>query len=599
LKRRQVVKAGAAYLVVAWLAVQGASIGFPAFDAPAWVLRVFILVALLGFPVTLVMAWVFEVTPSGMQLDPVKQGTKRMVAIAVALAALAIAWFFYGQASVPPGKVEVAEGTAGASRPKAAPTNPAINPKSIAVLAFTDLSPQHDQEYFSDGMAEEILNALAQVKDLKVAGRTSSFFYKGKNVDIRQIGKALGVAHVLEGSVRKQGDKVRITAQLIQTSDGTHLWSKPYDGDLKDVFKLQEDIARAITDELEVVLADEQKTRLVPVATNSPEAYALYLKATSTFDRRDGPHLAEAAQQLQQAVALDPNYARAWSRLAAVQLVLPTYVGLAPSSSRDRVDEAAKKAIALDPKLAEPWAVLGMRDSYGAGDLLEQRSDFETALRIDPEDVTTNFWFGLSLLRSGYRKQGLARIDHALAIDPMVPNVMRWRGIIALRSGDYDTAEQFLKRAQAAGLKLASRELSELEARRGHLDQARQLWREGTGSLLMRLPPEAADVLPAGIYGGDAAARQRAVDLIEASLAKPGEISGLVPFALAKLGHGARAMEVLQTRVKGDNSDFLVLLFSPEGDSMRALPEYQDFVRKQGFPALWAKYGPPDTGAPK
>src|SRR6478736_5791785 len=135
-------------------------------------------------------------------------------------------------------------------------------------------------------MAEEILNALAQVKDLKVAGRTSSFSYKGKNVDLREVGRALGVAYVLEGSVRKQDDKVRITAQLIRTDDGTRLWSKPYDGDLKDVFKLQEDIARAITDELEIVIAEGQQ--LVPVATTSTEAYALFLRATATFDKRDG-----------------------------------------------------------------------------------------------------------------------------------------------------------------------------------------------------------------------------------------------------------------------------------------------------------------------
>ncbi len=141
-----------------------------------------------------------------------------------------------------------------------------VSSKSVAVLPFTDLSPAHDQEYFSDGMAEEILNALAQVKDLKVAGRTSSFFFKGKNEDLRTIGRTLGVANVLEGSVRKQGDVVRITAQLIQVSDGFHLWSKTYDGDLKDVFELQERIARAITDQLQIVIAGAQKSRLVPVA---------------------------------------------------------------------------------------------------------------------------------------------------------------------------------------------------------------------------------------------------------------------------------------------------------------------------------------------
>ena len=149
------------------------------------------------------------------------------------------------------------------------------------MLPFLDLSPSHDQGYFSDGMSEEILNALAQVKDLKVAGRTSSFYYKGRNENLRTIGKTLGVANILEGSVRKQGDKVRITAQLIQVSDDTHLWSHDYDGNLSDVFALQDNIARAITDQLKVVLIGEQKTRLVQVGTTNTEAYNLYLKAAT------------------------------------------------------------------------------------------------------------------------------------------------------------------------------------------------------------------------------------------------------------------------------------------------------------------------------
>jgi TolB-like protein len=157
---------------------------------------------------------------------------------------------------------------------------PAPDPKSIAVLAFTDLSPKHDQDYFSDGVSEEILNALVRVQDLKVAGRTSSFYYKGKNVDLRTIGKALGVAHVLEGSVRTQGERVRITAQLIRTTDGIHLWSKDFDGTLDDVFKLQDRVARAIVDELKPMLVGDQKTQLVAQATSDPEAYRLYLQAS-------------------------------------------------------------------------------------------------------------------------------------------------------------------------------------------------------------------------------------------------------------------------------------------------------------------------------
>ena len=596
LKRRQVFKAGAAYLVVAWLAVQGASIGFPAFDAPPWVLRVFILVALLGFPVTLVMAWVFEMTPEGPQLDPVKKGTKRMVAVAVCLAVLALAWFFYGQASVHPNEKTVPIDAAGAAvgRDPAAST-PAVasmGPKSIAVLAFADLSPGKDQEYFSDGMSEEILNALAQVKDIKVAGRTSAFFYKGRNVDLREIGRALGVAHVLEGSVRKQGEKVRITAQLIRTADGTHLWSKAVDGDLKDVFKLQEDIARAITDELEVVLAEGQQ--LVPVATENPEAYALFLKATSTFDHRDGLHMAEAAQQLEQAVKLDPAYARAWSRLAAVYLVLPTYTGTEAKGLRPQLLDAAHKAIALDPKLAEPWAVLGLATSQDASNYVQGREYFEKALAIDPDDVTTNFWFGLSMIRSGYRKAGIARVEHALAVDPMLPNALRWRGVAYLRDGDIDGAEQFLKRAHATGLVISGRELAEVAGGRGDFAEARKMFVFGTAGVFSRLPAGAVDIVATGLYGGTPADRQRAIDTLLEYTQTHQTVSGLLPLFLAQLGADVQALEIASTKVPGDDSDFMVYLFSPIGARLRTMPEYHRFTKTEGLDALWAKYGAPD-----
>jgi TolB-like protein/Tfp pilus assembly protein PilF len=595
LKRRKVFKVGAAYLVVAWLVVQGASIGFPAFDAPPWALRVFILVALLGFPVAVVMAWVLETTSEGVQIDPVRKGTKRIVAVAVGLSALALAWFFYGQASVHPGEkvVPIASGAPAAPPP---PKSPAIDPKSIAVLAFADLSPNKDQEYFSDGMAEEILNALAQVPGLTVAGRTSSFSYKGRNVDLREIGKQLGVAHVLEGSVRKQGDQVRITAQLIRTDNGTHLWSKAFDGDLKNVFKLQEDVARAITDELEIVLEKDQ--RLVPVATKRPEAYALFLKATATFDHRDGPHMAQAAQQLEEAVRLDPNYARAWSRLAAVYAILPTYTNTEARAALPQLTAAAQRATALDPSLAEPWAVRGLAASQGDGDKIASREYFEKALALDPDDITTNFWYGISLLRTGYRTAGTARIDHALAVDPMVPNVMRWRGLVALRYGDLDGAEQFLKRAQAAGLKLVGRELAEIAARRGQTDEARRLWREGTGALLHWLDGAPGDTVVAGLYGGDATAREVAIAFLLKYAEENDVVSGQAVLMLAQMGRGKEALDIANRKVHGDVSDFEMYLFSPAGKSMRALPEYQAYLQAKGLPALWAKYGPPDFDKP-
>ena len=316
-------------------------------------------------------------------------------------------------------------------------SHPVAGDKSIAVLPFADLSPGHDQEYFSDGMAEEILNALAQVQDLKVAGRTSSFYFKGRNETLHAIGDALGVAHVLEGSVRKQGDKVRITAQLIRTDDGFHLWSETYDGDLTDVFELQERIARAITDRLKVILSDDQKTRLVPIATSNTDAYALYLQATAIFNRRDGVHIPDAIADLKEAIRLDPKYVRAHARLASVYAIANIYTTLDEAESLAAAEHEAQVASELDPTLAEPYAALGtvceLRRQW-----IASRVAAERAVALDPGDPTANFWLGLMQADTGYRSKGIASIDRALAIDPLLPNALAWRRILVLgcrRSG--------------------------------------------------------------------------------------------------------------------------------------------------------------------
>ena len=605
LKRRNVLRMAGLYVVGAWLIVQVAGTVLPMFGAPEWLPRSVVILLAIGFVPALVFAWVFEITPDGLKRDAevpaeasiAPRTAQRMNRLIVLGLALALAYFGVDKFVLAPARQVASEAMAAAATK---PVTPAITRKSIAVLAFADLSPGKDQEYFSDGMAEEILNALAQVKDLKVAGRTSSFSYKGRNVDLREIGKALGVAHILEGSVRKQDNRVRITAQLIQASDGSHLWSQAYDGELTDVFELQEKIARSITDQLQVVLEGEQKARLVPVATSSPEAYALYLQATSIFDRRDGPRMREAVAMLEQAIALDPRYARAYSRLATLYWLLPTYVGGDVAQARERVRTNAQRAIDLDPRLAEPWAAKGMAaSSLGGTGMLEAHEDFEKALQLDPDDVTSNFWYGLTLARFGYTRAGVERIEHALAVDPMVPNVMRWRGVLYLRDGNIDAAEQFLKRAQAAGLTLAGRELAEIVGQRGDVAAARSLWKEGSQVLLRQLDGDAlpgfSDAVATGLFGGSAAERERGVAAIEAFLAtKPKNVAGVTPLWLAQLGQGARAMEVERSFVKVDNSDFLAYVFSPDGKAVRALPEFPAYLRAKGFPALWDKYGAPD-----
>ena len=336
LTRRKVFKVGAAYLVVAWLAVQAASIGFPAFDAPPWALRVFILVSLLGFPLALVMAWIFESTPEGVQLDPSPVGRFRVLAVAALLVALALGWYFYGQPSF---------------RKDDAATPVAAQANSIAVLPFANMSGAKDQDYFSDGMTEELLNVLAGVPQLKVVARTSVFEFKNKGGDVRQIGRKLGVSHIVEGSVRRDGEQVRITAQLLRVSDGFNVWSETYDRKLDSVFVLQDEIAQRIAEALKVSLGVDEP--IAARASIDPQAYDEYLKGRAWLRWR--VDLPGAIAHLRAAVAKAPDFAPGWSALSLACEVRFWYGTMAPAEQAEMVAcaaEAATRAAALAPDSA-------------------------------------------------------------------------------------------------------------------------------------------------------------------------------------------------------------------------------------------------------
>lgn len=343
LKRRKVVKVGAAYLVVAWLAVQAASIGFPAFDAPPWVLRIFILISLLGFPIAVVMAWVFDLTSEGVKLDASASGSKRLFTVAALLVVLALGWYFYGQPSFRKGD---------AATPAEADRN------SIAVLPFANMSGKTSEDYFSDGMTEELLNVLARVPQLKVVARTSVFQFKGKGGDIREIGRKLGVTNIVEGSVRRDGPEVRITAQLVRVADGFHIWSETYDRKLESVFALQDQIARRIADALKVSLGVS-----APVAARAPidpEAYDEYLKGRALLRQRSD--LPAAIAHLKAAVAKAPEFGAGWSSLSLTYEVSFWYIKMTPAEQAEFLAgaaAAAERAAALEPGAAATEHALG------------------------------------------------------------------------------------------------------------------------------------------------------------------------------------------------------------------------------------------------
>jgi TolB-like protein len=590
LHRRKVIKVGGAYLVVAWLAVQVVSIAFPAFEAPAWALRVFILLAMLGFPAALLLAWAFDATPDGLRRDVSATGSKRMFAIGAVLAALALGWYFIAPVAVR----EVPPAAPVAAAP-VAPAVAAVPRKSIAVLPFVNMSADKDNEYFSDGIAEEILNALAKVDGLKVAGRTSSFQYKGRNESLQAIGAALGVAHVLEGSVRKQGDKVRITAQLIQASDGYHLWSETYDGDLADVFELQERIARSITDELKVVLDGAQAKRLVDTGTSNTDAYSLYLQASAIFNRREGRRMPEAIALLEQATKLDPAYARAYARLASVHSISGNYRTIPGETAVANVRDAARRAIELDPQLGEPHAALGL--VYGSQRRFQdEREEFERALALDPDDVTTNVWYSFALIRTGYRREGIKVLDRALQLDPLLPIALMWRSMEDLGDGHVDEADRKLRLAAENNLMFVGLGQFRVDRARGdtaagiaHLGQA-------LGVFDADFPDGSNEVFARACFH-DEAARSESLRRIDAYLATdPKPVAGLAVFTLLCLGEHERAMEAIERGPTSNDALFMPGAFrAGEYPGWIASPRFALMARRIGLVAHWDRYGPPDA----
>jgi TolB-like protein/Tfp pilus assembly protein PilF len=290
---------------------------------------------------------------------------------------------------------------------------------SIAVLPFLSLSAEPENEIFADGMCEEIISALTQVKNLQVAARTSSFSFKGKNVDLRVIGEQLNVRTVLEGSVRKSGNRLRISAQLVNTADGYHLWSEMYDREMKDVFAIQEEIAKSITQRLEVTLDSAQQS-LLRAGTNNLEAFKFYTQGRSLFFQRD-PRVLRSIECCRKAVALDPKYALAWSALADAYNIVSFYGLARPESCLSQAREAARQAMALDPSLAEAHSSLAMSHLFHDWDRVSAETEFLRSLELNPRNSLARSWYGLYYLQwsAGRFEEGLAQATQAVRIDPL------------------------------------------------------------------------------------------------------------------------------------------------------------------------------------
>ena len=384
------LRVGAAYLAVAWLLIQVAQTVFPAFGLGATAVRLVIVVLVIGLLPVLVFAWAFEITPEGLKRESevdrsqsiTPQTGKKLDRVIMGVLALALGYFAVDKFVLAPQREQAATEAARAEG-RTESLVKSYGDKSIAVLPFVNMSSDKDQEYFSDGISEELLNLLAKIPKLRVISRSSAFSYKGKDVKLAQVAQELNVAHILEGSVRKAGNKVRITAQLIEARSDTHLWSNTWDRELDDIFAVQDEIAAAVVEQLKITLLGE-----APKAKEvNPEAYALFLQGRQLRRQGTPEGFEQAIALFQQALAIDPNYAAAWEQLAAVYV---NQAGLrhAPLEEGVRLArEAAAKALAIDPDFAPAHARLGWIAMTFDGDLAAAARHYEHALALEPANT--------------------------------------------------------------------------------------------------------------------------------------------------------------------------------------------------------------------
>ena len=447
LKRRNVYKVAVAYAVVSWLLVQVASIVFPTFDAPPAAMKILIVLLVVGFPVALAFSWAFEITPEGIKRESEVESDKsiarrtgrKIVATTVVLAAIAaglLAWqvFRGGTRSV---------ASTGANKSTDA-TERVPPDKSIAVVPLVNQSGDPNQEYFSDGLSDELINVLGQIRDLRVIGRNSSFRFKGKSEDSRAIGEALRVANVLEGSVRKAGDRVRISLQLVDTANDSQRWSQSYDRELKDIFAVQTDIAKAVAEQLRVTLLGSATDALARPSNANLDAYNTYLQGKFYFAQRNAPGDAKALALFEEAIRLDPNYAEAYFALARCHSSHAFFQGVKGKEEYEVARQAAMKAVALKPGLTEARANLAYFHVMVDWDLAAAERDLASVSSEEPLVLVSR---ALVPRVRGDLKGSITLLRRVIESDPLWVTWYTNLASAQIQSGEYDEAESALRKA--------------------------------------------------------------------------------------------------------------------------------------------------------
>ncbi|MEO6798978.1 MAG: hypothetical protein ABI178_03475 [Rhodanobacter sp.] len=597
LKRRNVIRVAGLYLVGAWLLVQVAGTVLPWFNVPPPILRGLVIALALGFVPALVFAWVFELTPNGVRRDadvPPEQSiaprvARRIDRLIIVVLACALAYFAIDKFMLTPANDSKPAADAAVPAPISSPA--AGN--SIAVMPFADLSAAQDQALFSEGMAEEILNALTRVKDLRVLGRSSSFKFRGKNVSPQSVGQQLGVAHVLTGSVRKQGNELRITVELVRTSDGVQQWSNQYDGSLADVFKLQDACARDVARELDITLSDAGAHRLVDKVTDNPQAYAKFIDAQELVTKRVGDSLPRAIALLDEATRLDPHFARAWSTLAVAYAVLPQYSVTAWQPSWLASDQAAQRALALDPNDADAYAALSY-NQFSQRHYLAMVEPMQRAVELAPDDSSVNYWAANEMASMGRTRDAEIRIDAALANDPANIPLLFYKSLMRWREDDLAGALDFIHRAGTADSPFGELMLGFYDTAQGDKERAMRNFAKSTARMGTKIPEQELQTIYLGTLG-TVSQRQMALELVRAH---PDD--AWAPTLLLQLGAAERSLDLYEHGHSGLSDAYLNWLWQPEPWSRKARQSeaFQGFAQRLGMVDYWKRNGWPDLCKP-
>jgi TolB-like protein len=571
-KRRKVVQGAVAYAVAGWLLIQVAVALKGALDLQARVDTWVTIAVIAGFPPMVVFAWLFDVSLAGIRLTPprVTDGSPESSPLR-------------GLVTAPPPK------------------------HSIAVLPFSDMSAERDQAYLGDGVAEEILNALVKVTPLKVSGRTSSFSFKGRDLTVSQIGEALGVAYVLEGSVRKQGEKVRITVQLIQTNDGFHIWSQSYDGALTDIFDLQDSIARSIVSELEVLLHVDQ-IRLVARMTKSPEAYDAFLKGRKLAQAQEGEGvLARAVAHLEEAVRLDPQFALAWAWLANANFYLPEHNDVPDWKAHlEAGKKAAGQAFKLDPDLSDANFALSYARLLDL-DLPGQWEARKRAHELDPASVPAMHEFGMAYALMGLFEKSYSYIEKSIADDPFSPSFTSALGIYQWVLGDRAAASASFDRTIALGFLLVAISKAQMIAAAGQRSEAHAFLMTAFKDHAEEVPPEFRSRLTQWLFSLAVTkeagwAKALVWGSVKGDIGNPKKMSGLsFKSTLLLLAEAEAYFSEVRNRPNTYLSGALMNLWIPTESArkVRTHPGFPQFAEDIGLVRCWQIHGWPPQIQPK